>query len=203
MPDKAAYRRAAPRPHGARPRRGPNGLNVPRRRVHLARTGTSTSTTSTPPTSGWSSTSPKVPGWRVAGDLQRGQPLPRPSSPAQMHTRPEAFWWTRSGEYDDDVPEGPLAAAAAFYGSPGVRRFQVVGDTIVVDERRGKRTSSCTSMRGPLPHRVPRSRQPAVLDERARSYYPLHGPDRHVFDQEWQEPSSACGPCISTTATST
>ena len=58
---------------------------------------------------------------------------------AQMHTRPEGFWWFRSGEYDDDaLREDLYQRLPAFYGSQGYVDFQVLGDTVVVDDTTGK-----------------------------------------------------------------
>ena len=57
----------------------------------------------------------------------------------QMKTRPEGFWWFQSGEYDDEKLAGDLRERLpAFYGARGFVDFQVLGDTLLVDETSGK-----------------------------------------------------------------
>jgi outer membrane protein insertion porin family len=59
----------------------------------------------------------------------------------QMKTRPEGFWWFRSGEYDDEKLAGDLRERLpAFYGARGYVDFQVLGDTLLIDETGGKAT---------------------------------------------------------------
>ena len=58
-----------------------------------------------------------------------------------MKTRPEGFWWFHSGEYDDEKLATDLREhLPAFYGAQGYVDFQVLGDTLLVDERSGKAT---------------------------------------------------------------
>ena len=58
-----------------------------------------------------------------------------------MKTKPEGFWWFRSGEYDDDKLAGDLRERLPqFYGSRGFVDFQVLGDTLLVGEGGGKAT---------------------------------------------------------------
>ena len=58
-----------------------------------------------------------------------------------MKTRPEGFWWFQSGEYDDDKLAADLRERLpAFYGAQGFVDFQVLGDTLLVDEGSGKAT---------------------------------------------------------------
>jgi len=58
-----------------------------------------------------------------------------------MKTRPEGFWWFQSGEYDDEKLATDLREhLPAFYGAQGYVDFQVLGDTLLVDERSGKAT---------------------------------------------------------------
>ncbi|HZE93305.1 MAG TPA: outer membrane protein assembly factor BamA [Gemmatimonadales bacterium] len=60
---------------------------------------------------------------------------------AQMQTRPEGFWWFRSGEYDDDkVAEDLRQTLPTFYGKQGYVDFQVLDDTLIVHEPTGKAT---------------------------------------------------------------
>lgn len=59
----------------------------------------------------------------------------------QMKTRPEGFWWFRSGEYDDEKLRADLQERLPkFYGDKGYVDFQVLGDTLVVDDSTGKAT---------------------------------------------------------------
>jgi outer membrane protein insertion porin family len=58
-----------------------------------------------------------------------------------MKTRPEGFWWFRSGEYDDEKLRADLQERLPrFYGDRGYVDFQVLGDTLVVDDTTGKAT---------------------------------------------------------------
>jgi outer membrane protein insertion porin family len=60
---------------------------------------------------------------------------------ARMKTRPEGFWWFHSGEYDDDKLAADLRERLpGFYGAQGYVDFQVLGDTLIVDETSGKAT---------------------------------------------------------------
>jgi len=60
---------------------------------------------------------------------------------AHMKTRPEGFWWFRSGEYDDEKLHADLQERLPkFYGQRGHVDFQALGDTLVVDEATGKAT---------------------------------------------------------------
>ena len=60
---------------------------------------------------------------------------------AQMKSRPEGFWWFRSGEYNDDkIAEDLRQTLPAFYGKQGFVDFQVLDDTLVVNEQTGKAT---------------------------------------------------------------
>jgi len=60
---------------------------------------------------------------------------------AQMKTRPEGFWWFRSGEYDDEKLHADLQERLPkSYGQRGYVDFQALGDTLVVDETTGKAT---------------------------------------------------------------
>ncbi len=59
----------------------------------------------------------------------------------RMDTGPEGFWWWKKGEYDEekldrDIREG----LPEFYGSEGLIDFQVLSDTLIVDDESGKAT---------------------------------------------------------------
>jgi len=59
----------------------------------------------------------------------------------QMKTGPEGFWWFRSGDYDDDKLRADLQERLPkFYGDRGYVDFQVLGDTLLVDDTTGKAT---------------------------------------------------------------
>src|SRR6266496_4448169 len=59
----------------------------------------------------------------------------------RMKTRPEGFWWFRSGEYDDEkLREDLQARLPQFYGDKGFVDFQVLSDTLIVNDTTGKAT---------------------------------------------------------------
>src|SRR6266496_3896642 len=58
-----------------------------------------------------------------------------------MKTRPEGFWWFRSGEFDDEkLREDLQERLPKLYGDQGFVDFQVLGDTLLVDDSTGKAT---------------------------------------------------------------
>jgi len=60
---------------------------------------------------------------------------------AQMASRPEGFWWFRSGEYNDDkIGDDLHQKLPAFYGKQGYVDFQVLDDSLAVNEKTGKAT---------------------------------------------------------------
>ena len=72
----------------------------------------------------------------------------------QMKTGPEGFWWFRSGDYDDDKLRADLQERLPkFYGDRGYVDFQVLGDTLLVDDTTGKATLVVRVSEGD-PHRV-------------------------------------------------
>ena len=57
----------------------------------------------------------------------------------QMKTKPEGLWWFRSGEYDDDkLREDLQINLPKFYGDRGYVDFQVLKDTLFVNDSTGK-----------------------------------------------------------------
>ncbi|PYP29379.1 MAG: hypothetical protein DMD49_13200, partial [Gemmatimonadetes bacterium] len=59
----------------------------------------------------------------------------------QMKTKPEGFWWFRGGAYDDDkLREDLLVRLPKFYGDRGFVDFQVLKDTLLVNDSTGKAT---------------------------------------------------------------
>jgi outer membrane protein insertion porin family len=58
-----------------------------------------------------------------------------------MDTGPEGFFWFQRGDYDEDKVERDLRERLpAFYAERGHIDFQVVSDTLIIDEERGKAT---------------------------------------------------------------
>jgi outer membrane protein insertion porin family len=56
-----------------------------------------------------------------------------------MDTRPEGFWWFRSGRFDRETFQADLSEnLPAFYGARGHIDFAVVSDTLMVDPVTGK-----------------------------------------------------------------
>jgi outer membrane protein insertion porin family len=58
---------------------------------------------------------------------------------AQMKTRPEGFWWWRKGDYDDEKLRGDMQERLPkFFGERGYVDFQVLDDTLLVNDSTGK-----------------------------------------------------------------
>jgi len=58
---------------------------------------------------------------------------------SHMETRPEGFWWFESGEFSDEHLRGDMQEKLpGFYGSHGYVDFQVMGDTLLVNDSTGK-----------------------------------------------------------------
>ncbi len=58
-----------------------------------------------------------------------------------MKTRPEGFFWWRKGAYNEEILEADLRERLpGFFGSHGHPDFEVLRDTLVVDEKSGKGT---------------------------------------------------------------
>jgi outer membrane protein insertion porin family len=67
----------------------------------------------------------------------------------RMSTKPEGFWWWRSGEFDEDKLELDLRdRLPRFYASKGYVDFQVVSDTLMVAEGTGKGALALTVREG-------------------------------------------------------
>jgi len=68
----------------------------------------------------------------------------------KMSLKPEGFWWFRSGEYNEDRLELDLRdRIPRFYASRGYIDFQILSDTLIVDERTGKAALQLTVREGP------------------------------------------------------
>ena len=73
---------------------------------------------------------------------------------AHLKTRPEGFWWFRSGDYDDEKLRADLQERLPkLYGDRGYVDFQVLGDTLLVNDTTGKATLVVRVSEGE-PHRV-------------------------------------------------
>jgi outer membrane protein insertion porin family len=56
-----------------------------------------------------------------------------------LATRPEGFWWWRTGEFrQEDLNEDLRERLPEFYASNGFLDFEVLGDTLVIDQETGK-----------------------------------------------------------------
>ena len=72
----------------------------------------------------------------------------------QMSSRPEGFWWFKSGEYNDDkIAEDLRQKIPSFYGKQGYVDFQVLDDTLIVHEVTGKATLAINVSEGE-PYRI-------------------------------------------------
>lgn len=71
----------------------------------------------------------------VAGNAQ----IPDDRLAKQMHTRPEGFWWFRTGEIDDDEVQRDLRERLPeYYADRGFIDAQVTHDSLAVDSITGK-----------------------------------------------------------------
>lgn len=67
-----------------------------------------------------------------------------------MTTRPEGFWWFRSGTYDDERFRADLRESLpTVYRRHGMLDFQVLSDTLVIDPNTGKARVEVTVDEGP------------------------------------------------------
>src|SRR5260370_36341394 len=67
-----------------------------------------------------------------------------------MKTKPEGFWWWRKGAYNEEQIERDLRERLpAYYGEHGHPDFEVLRDTLVVDEKNGKGTRILSLDEGP------------------------------------------------------
>jgi outer membrane protein insertion porin family len=58
---------------------------------------------------------------------------------SHMNTRPEGFWWWRKGDYDDEKLRADIQERLPkFYGEHGFVDFQVLEDTLLVNDSTGK-----------------------------------------------------------------
>ncbi|HEV8381148.1 MAG TPA: outer membrane protein assembly factor BamA [Gemmatimonadales bacterium] len=121
----------------------------------------------------------------------------------QMSSRPEGFWWFRSGEYDDDkIADDLHQKLPSFYGKQGYVDFQVLDDTLIVHERTGKATLVVTVSEGE-PYRIGSFEivgNRRFSTEELQTFYPFTGEQRtgllglggkrhtvYFDDQQWQD----------------
>ncbi|HLZ44070.1 MAG TPA: outer membrane protein assembly factor BamA [Gemmatimonadales bacterium] len=122
---------------------------------------------------------------------------------AQLKTRPEGFWWFRSGEYNDDkLSEDLRQTLPEFYGRQGFVDFQVLDDTLVVNEKTGKATLVVKVSEGE-PYRIGSfeiAGNRRFSTDELQAFYPFAGEQRsgllglggrrHIVyfdDQQWQD----------------
>ncbi len=122
---------------------------------------------------------------------------------AQMATRPEGFWWYHSGEYNDDKLSDDLhQKLPSFYGKQGFVDFQVLDDTLDVQERGGKATLVVKVSEGE-PYRIGTFEivgNRRFSTEELETFYPFTGEQRggilglggkhrtvYFDDQQWQD----------------
>lgn len=76
--------------------------------------------------------------------------VPAGAIAAAMETRPEGFFWWRSGAFDDATYAGDLTdRIPSLYGSRGYIDFRLLRDTLMVDRKRGKGEIDLTVQEGP------------------------------------------------------
>lgn len=67
-----------------------------------------------------------------------------------LDSKPEGFWWFREGRYDPDKFRADLQQTLPqFYSARGYLDFQVVRDTLIVDQQTGKARIEVTVDEGP------------------------------------------------------
>ena len=72
-------------------------------------------------------------------DVQGNRHFPDAAIVERMSTRPEGFWWWRKGEYDDEKLRADVQERLPkFYGERGYVDFQVLNDTLLVNDSTGK-----------------------------------------------------------------
>ncbi|HWC74614.1 MAG TPA: outer membrane protein assembly factor BamA [Gemmatimonadales bacterium] len=121
----------------------------------------------------------------------------------QMHSKPEGFFWMHSGEYNDDkVAEDLRQTLPEFYGKRGYVDFQVLDDTLEVNEKTGKATLIVKVSEGE-PYKVGTfeivGNRRFSTDE-LQAYYPFdthkgtgllglgsHAASAYFDDQQWQD----------------
>ncbi|HET7229918.1 MAG TPA: outer membrane protein assembly factor BamA [Longimicrobium sp.] len=74
----------------------------------------------------------------AAVEFQGNQAFSDEDLSGAMKTKPEGFWWFRSGKFDREAFEADLRESLpSFYGDRGYIDFAVLGDTLIVDPATG------------------------------------------------------------------
>ncbi|HEU5049269.1 MAG TPA: outer membrane protein assembly factor BamA [Gemmatimonadales bacterium] len=116
---------------------------------------------------------------------------------AQMGSKPESFWWFRSGEYDERQVEDDMRdRLPRWYASRGHIDFQVTGDTLIADSAHGKATLQLTVDEGPV-YRVGafeiRGNRRYSTDE-LMAYYPFTASAEAPFNRgAWESATGRLG----------
>lgn len=73
--------------------------------------------------------------------IEGNEQIPDHEVAGALRTSAEGFWWFRSGEFDEAVLEEDLQVnLPSFYAGRGFIDFQVLRDTVIIDEAREKAT---------------------------------------------------------------
>ncbi|MGH7532249.1 MAG: BamA/OMP85 family outer membrane protein, partial [Gemmatimonadales bacterium] len=97
----------------------------------------------------------------------------------QMETRPEGFWWFRTGAYDDDKLDTDLRERLpSWYADHGHIDFRVTGDTLLVDSTAGKAALQIKVAEGPkyLVGRFDLTGNRRFSTEELLGFYPFRAP---------------------------
>lgn len=87
-----------------------------------------------------------VSGLRVAGNRE----ITSAEIAKAMETRREGFWWFRKGEFDEDRYAADLGERLPkLFAERGYVDFQLLRDTLIIDEERGKALIDLTLLEGP------------------------------------------------------
>ena len=122
---------------------------------------------------------------------------------AQMSSQPEGFWWFQSGEYNDDKLAGDLRQKLpAFYGKQGYVDFQVLDDTLLLNDQTGKGSLRITVSEGD-PYRIGTFEivgNRRFSTQELEPFYPFHEakstgllglggrkPNVYFDDEQWQD----------------
>jgi len=114
-------------------------------------------------------------------DIEGNTHFPDATLVSQMKTKPEGFWWFRSGEYDDDkLLEDLQERLPKFYGDLGYMDFQVLSDTLIVNDSTGKATLVVKVSEGE-PYKVGNFEvvgNRRFSNDEVRAFYPFTGEER-------------------------
>jgi outer membrane protein insertion porin family len=87
-----------------------------------------------------------ISGLRVTGNKN----VPAADIEGVMESKPEGFWWFRTGEFDDSKYASDLGEKIpALYSSRGFIDFRVLNDSLIIDRNAGKAIIDLTVSEGP------------------------------------------------------